>query len=214
MLSRIDYLSALVAANGPQETDFDEFNAWLHAVHRGLAEGEVSVETLGTMRDVLGSALSTDTLQGRAFRKPYGYPGDFEIIDLIYTGHVSREPHAVNWDSFFQVQQAPSAVRNRKHYYIALLDRLTDGVADGRQPHVLDLACGSCRGVREYIAHRADVPIGGGDIYVRRSRPTGFDVRSWALRWRPTSVRRVSSVQRTSLLIGSQIRAGVVSGPV
>jgi len=73
------------------------------------------------------SCIGTDsTLQGRSRIKPYGYAGDFNIIDKIYTNYISDDSYCAQWDKYFHEQKAPNAVRNRKKYFIDLLNSNID----------------------------------------------------------------------------------------
>lgn len=65
----------------------------------------------------LGSDFLKNTIQGHGYTKPYGYAGDFQIIDDIYTLKVSENQEYKAWDEFFHRQEAPKAVRNRKDYF-------------------------------------------------------------------------------------------------
>jgi len=108
---------------------------------------------LSPLRRALGEALSAETMQGFAFRKPHGYAGDYEIIDRIYRGYTARAPHLSRWDRFFQSTPAAQAVRNRKAYFQELVRSMA--AARGRLD-VLNVASGPGRDVREYLeAHRS-----------------------------------------------------------
>jgi len=102
-------------------------------------------ESISALRTSFTCIRDKSTMQGRAFEKAYGYAGDFDIIDKIYTFHVSDDPKYRKWDEFFHQQPAPKAVRNRKRYFI---DKLNQLQVDGVQT-VLNLASGPCRDVLE-----------------------------------------------------------------
>lgn len=88
------------------------------------------------------------TIQGRSRVKPFGYSGDFKIIDYIYTHHVSDDPYCALWDNYFHKQNAPIAVRNRKKYFIELLIKNID---ISKKQKVLNLASGPGRDILEYF---------------------------------------------------------------
>ena len=96
------------------------------------------------IRDALGEAMSPETIQGYGFLKPYGYSGDFQMIDKIYQQKVSDRADLKNWDLFFHAQKAPMAVRNRKQYFIDMLTRLRRRFED-RELQDLNVASGPCR---------------------------------------------------------------------
>jgi hypothetical protein len=132
----------LASAGGPPEEDWPRLTAALRSLYSDLSSSPYrSSDDLAHVREAFGGALSLSTLQGHSYEKPYGYPGDFEIIDRIHTRYVSDDDRYRNWDLYFQAQCAPSAVRNRGRYFEALLGRLHSGAS------VLNLACGGCREV-------------------------------------------------------------------
>jgi extracellular factor (EF) 3-hydroxypalmitic acid methyl ester biosynthesis protein len=146
-----EWIAALVERGGPAPEDF----AALDRVMRLLPE--LSGHDVGRLRAAFGDALDNPaTLQGFAYLKPRGYPGDFEIIDRIYERHVNHEERLASWDRYFHAQPAAQAVRNRKDYFHALLDRHAARV---RPLRVLNLASGPGRCMAEWLeAHRdADV---------------------------------------------------------
>ncbi|GAA4467689.1 hypothetical protein GCM10023189_51790 [Nibrella saemangeumensis] len=94
------------------------------------------------------------TMQGHCMRWPYGYAGDFSIIDKIYTYHLSDHPLYRKWDEFLQQHPATQAVRNRKEYFKqTILSRLR---TTNQQPlNLLDLASGPARDLLE-VYNRID----------------------------------------------------------
>ncbi|MFN0176279.1 MAG: hypothetical protein ACKVU0_16660 [Saprospiraceae bacterium] len=56
-----------------------------------------------------------ETIHRHVLRQPFGYAGDFLIIDKIYTKHCSD--NFGKWDQYFHRHAAPKAVRNRKDYF-------------------------------------------------------------------------------------------------
>jgi SAM-dependent methyltransferase len=86
---------------------------------------------------------------GRIFHKPYGYAGDFSVIEAFYNHQVSDDPQLTKWDLYIQDMDAAKAVRNRKTFFKRLIGQHRgDGSTDTR---VLNLACGSCRDVYEVL---------------------------------------------------------------
>ena len=138
------YLEELVERGGPQPADYDRLTETFRALAAEGVRGEA-------VRAVLQPTLTADSLQGWAYHKPHGYPGDFEMIDRIYTGWRSENPLLVRWDEYFQSQPAPRAVRNRKQYFQSLLNQLESASAGGS---VLVVGCGPGRDIAEYFTER------------------------------------------------------------
>jgi extracellular factor (EF) 3-hydroxypalmitic acid methyl ester biosynthesis protein len=63
--------------------------------------------------NVAGHLLSRGWLLDRAYRKPRGYAGDYELLSRIYRNELSADPLGRLIDRYFQEQHAPRAVRHR-----------------------------------------------------------------------------------------------------
>jgi hypothetical protein len=90
-----------------------------------------------------------NTLIGHGFVKPYGYPGDFALINHIYSFYVNEDNGYRNWDVFFQNQPAAHAVRNRKKYFLDYCNKL---IKKNKQSiKVLILGSGPATDVNEFL---------------------------------------------------------------
>lgn len=123
MPAHAEFVAHLVKKGGPRVEDYIDLDQWIVQVHKEVASGFISGSELAGLRSLFGDALSINTLQGFAFNKPYGYAGDFEIIERIYRGQVALEPELIAWDRYFHRHAATKAVRNRKAYFHRLLDK-------------------------------------------------------------------------------------------
>ena len=136
-----EYLRALSAGEGPRPEEYADLDGCFHRLGRALRSGALSPAALHDMWRTLGDAFCTTlTIQGLGIVKPYGYAGDFELIDRIYTGWLSPDPRLAPWDVFLQQHKAPQAVRNRKRYFLNLLNRY---LATSDRPVVRVLSVGS-----------------------------------------------------------------------
>jgi SAM-dependent methyltransferase len=97
-------------------------------------------------------ALSPQADQGTICRharhKPFGYAGDFRLIDGIYENRTCSEGPGELWDRFFLRQAGAQAVRNRKAYILDILLAL----GGNRRTEILSLASGPCREMYEFFA--------------------------------------------------------------
>ncbi len=86
-----------------------------------------------------------------SLRKPFGYAGDFKIIDDIYQNNPTSTGFARLFDNYFQMSTVSVAVRNRKEDFKRLV---TNFIKDRgkRQSRIMDLACGPCRDIKEIIS--------------------------------------------------------------
>jgi len=147
-------LRQLHEAPSSPETFGRELEVWIHRAAARLRSGAVDREDLDRLLSGLDEVYLEETIQGRAYRQPRGYAGDFETIDRIHTRAVAADPRAARWDRFFHEQPAPKAVRNRKRYFQRLVRR-AEARVDG-PVEVLDLGSGPCRDVREYLDEHPD----------------------------------------------------------
>ena len=150
------YIEQLVAQGGPLPYQYAEFYQWLSYVAEETRAGRLSEGELRAIRDAFGRALSVETNQGLGLRKPHGYPGDYEIIDRIYSRYVTDDPDLRNWDLYFHEQAAPRAVRNRKAYFVRLLSALVNSAAGAEPIRVLNVASGPARDVAEFFEVTSD----------------------------------------------------------
>jgi SAM-dependent methyltransferase len=139
-------IDKIVNNNGPSEHEYDMLNSMLTKIGELRAEGFLKNEDIIEFQKRFGEAmLTTKTLQGLGCVKPHGYPGDFEIIDKIYTCSITKDDKFKKWDYFFQAQPASIAVRNRKIYFKQLLKTKANNI------RILNLASGPCRDMIEYF---------------------------------------------------------------
>lgn len=147
----VHFLRELVARGGPDPDEYAAvaaaFDGIIAAVDSGIY-GDDAVEAIAAS---LGDAFTLDTTQGFVFRRPYGYAGDFEVIDRIYTRFRSPVPHLAKWDDFSHSRRSNRAVRNRKDYFIRMLAQCTTALTDGSSFRVLNVGSGPARDVKEFF---------------------------------------------------------------
>jgi len=81
--------------------------------------------------------------------QPHGHPGDYQIIDWIYTNKTASSGSGTCWDEFYHRQAAPQAVRNRKDFFRKIFCEHHKRHPDGFS--VLNIASGPCRDVAEAV---------------------------------------------------------------
>ncbi len=106
----------------------------------------VSKEDIAKINNSFGQEFLENTLHGRGFLKPNGYPGDYLFLDRIYTNHLSSNPKYCIWDKYVQQNGAPNAVRNRKEYFKHLVKAKAKSTP---QLNVLNVISGSGRELAE-----------------------------------------------------------------
>jgi len=143
-------LAVLVEKGGPDPRDYDLLNLCFRKIAAGVRNNLIPIGELFKMWRNLGEAFSTPrTLQGHVVAKPYGYDGDFELLDKIYTRWISPDPKLANWDRFFHSQAATDAVRHRKEYFLSLVQRLLSNASRTRKFRLLNAGCGPARDIHD-----------------------------------------------------------------
>lgn len=150
LLQMDDLLREMIAAGGPMPKEYALLNRTLRQLGDAVRAKVVARDDVLAYAQDITSRHLEGTMQSRALGKKYGYSGDFEMIDAIYTMRTAPEPHLRKWDLYFHAQAAPNAVRNRKSYFHQLLHAHTAGHPNSAL-RVLNVASGPARDVREWV---------------------------------------------------------------
>jgi SAM-dependent methyltransferase len=135
------FLKYLVENGGPELHEYEEF---------AFIVKTLDAKNMHEFREVLSPILNVNTLIGRSYVKPFGYPGDFYLIDHIYSNHVNVDKKYRNWDIFYQNQEGTIAVRNRKDYFLDQCLRLSLKKQGAKK--VLILGSGPATDVNEFLS--------------------------------------------------------------
>lgn len=133
------YFQYLIGKNGPDTSDYTALDCFIEQVPETVVKD---------FNASLTERYLQETIHGHALRKPFGYAGDFLIIDKIYTGHQSDHAEYGKWDAYFHRHAATKAVRNRKDYFKQNLKRILRG-NQGQPTSLLNLASGPARDLAE-----------------------------------------------------------------
>jgi extracellular factor (EF) 3-hydroxypalmitic acid methyl ester biosynthesis protein len=134
-----EFLNYLLENGGPQLHDYEKFTSIVNSL---------DPDDIDDFRDRIKSVLNENTLIGHGFVKPYGYPGDFTLIDKIYSFEINKDSQYKNWDIFFQNQPGAEAVRNRKEFFIEYCKNLAQRKENAK---VLILGSGPASDVYEFL---------------------------------------------------------------
>lgn len=132
------------------EAEFDkEFHNRLWTIEK-LSRREPESRT-ALMADFMASTkaeFEVGLMSSHSRTKPLGYAGDHVIIDMIYQRSTAKCDVGKMMDEFYHRQKAPTAVRNRKNFFIDTVAALCHikPVAS-----ILNIACGPCRDVAEAL---------------------------------------------------------------
>ncbi|MFA6217611.1 MAG: class I SAM-dependent methyltransferase [Candidatus Omnitrophota bacterium] len=138
-----------------------EFNAEVNNVFRDIMDFERinlasgNEEKVYKLKRIFISRIRELFLKGAynewAFRKPFGYAGDFKIIDEIYQNNPVSTGFVRLFDNYCMMSAIAVAVRNRKEDFKRIIDSFVSGKVD-RKLRIMYLASGPCRDLKEIIS--------------------------------------------------------------
>lgn len=134
-------IQAVIGKSGPDKNEYPVINNLVNSI-TDEAEGIA-------FREMIMPVLNGDTLYGYTYRKPLGYAGDFMLIEKMYQTYVSPDPRWQKWDEYYHTHEATKAVRNRKAYFITLMEELYYTASSPLQ--VLILGSGPATDVHEFF---------------------------------------------------------------
>jgi len=134
-------LSPALLEQGPLPADYPQLNELFIRKYEEDRQG--LLKQFEFIRKKGGVFTSSASISGFCYLQPYGYAGDFQLIDRLYTNYRGPGSAIQRWDDFAQSQPAAEAVRNRKAYFINLLQ-------SKQAQRVLNIASGPCRDIKEY----------------------------------------------------------------
>ena len=143
----IDYIQLLHDCGGPSEREYAPLTKVLT-----YYRAKVSLQSWKNASKAIAKMYGEEfinSIPGHAYLKPYGYAGDFEIIDKMYLKVTSENPSLKNWDLFYHQQAAARAVRNRKSFFKTVLRERV--AKNGHNCEILDVASGPCRDLLEFF---------------------------------------------------------------
>jgi len=138
----------ILANNGPDESEYQLFDNIINQVDNEK-EGQM-------FRELMSPILEKESIFGHTFQKPYGYAGDYFLIEKIYQLHESDDPAIKKWDRFYHSHEACVAVINRKTYFLNKLEELHQRNKEAR---VLILGSGPATDVFEFNSSQEEAGI-------------------------------------------------------
>lgn len=133
------FMKKMVTQGGPEPSQYDEFTEVVN---------NIELYNYRRFREIIVSTVNENTMHGFGYIKPYGYSGDFMIIDRIYKNWVSPFENLKKWDIFYHTLHAPKAVRNRKEYF---LEFFSEKASTSKELKVLILGSGPATDIFEFF---------------------------------------------------------------
>lgn len=144
-----EYIQHIFAKNGPDVEDYPVFY--------GLVN-RVKAEDVESFRKKIAPILNPNSLFGFSYTKPFGYSGDFFIIEKIYQYYINPDEKYRKWDEFLHSAGAVIAVRNRKTLAIKIFEELNEK-AMGLRQDVMILGSGPVSETFEFFEKHPDSPL-------------------------------------------------------
>ena len=143
----VSLLVDMLNAGGPREAEYPLLDALMEELFHMQQTNRLDTATLTLLQALFHDDFLAETMHGYVYRKPLGYAGDFQLIDMIYTYYQSSHETYKRWDRYFHYNAATRAVRNRKDFFKT---QLLQQVSGRKKPlHLLNVASGPARDLYE-----------------------------------------------------------------
>lgn len=143
------YIKEIFAKNGPDKEDYLTFYSLVD---------QIKAEDVESFRKKISPILNPNSLFGFSYTKPFGYSGDFFIIEKIYQYYISPDERYRKWDEFLHSAGAVIAVRNRKTLAVKIFEELNEKALGMRQD-VMILGSGPVSETFEFFEKNPDSPL-------------------------------------------------------
>lgn len=143
----ISEIEILIDQDGPRPAQYPYADYLFEALGKKIAAAKVSTQALGHLLNRCSFLHTNQSVMGHIRNKPYGYAGDFMIIERIYLNKPNPVSAYYNWDRYSLSHVAAKAVRNRKDYFKSVMARRIQKAA--RPLQLLDVASGPARDLKE-----------------------------------------------------------------
>jgi len=142
----VSFLQNIINNGGPETIEYDALNKVFDTISYEYKSGTISNDEIQLLQHGFGDECLENTLHGHIKTKPFGYAGDFLIIDKIYREQITEDMRFQKWDMFWNNHAAAKAVRNRKDYFIKTM---TDRIKPSQTTRLLNVASGPARDIAE-----------------------------------------------------------------
>ena len=143
----VSEIETLIEQGGPRPHEYAYADYLFEEIGRKLNAGELPAEVGSNLVQQCSFLQTSDSVMGHIRNKPYGYAGDFMIIERIYLNEAQTSTGYYHWDRYSLEHVAAKAVRNRKDYFKSIM---TDRIQHAGAPlQLLDVASGPARDLKE-----------------------------------------------------------------
>lgn len=147
----LTFLKNIIEKGGPDTREYVRLNDAFETLATAYRQGALQQEEMALLTQGFGDEHLDHTMHGHIKSKPFGYAGDFLIIDKMYREQVTHDDRFARWDIFWNNHAAAKAVRNRKAYFVHTLQgHLAQQKA--KAVRLLNVASGPARDLNELYA--------------------------------------------------------------
>ncbi|MCM8773897.1 MAG: PilZ domain-containing protein [Candidatus Omnitrophica bacterium] len=115
-----------------------------------ISEKEGIQKIKDNFRQLVGTWIYKSNIVKWAFDKPYGYPADYKIIELIYENKPISQGIGLYFDNIFLKSPYAVAIRLRKEHLKKLILTFIEE-CNLSKINILNFGCGSSREIREIL---------------------------------------------------------------
>lgn len=116
-----------------------------------LSDKSIMRRVKDDFRSLIGTWAHKSRIMKRAFEKRRAYPGDFQMLEMIYQNCSLSKGVGAYFDTYFLNNPDAVAVRSRKGRVREMLHRFILGNTQKTPLRILNVACGFCREMIELI---------------------------------------------------------------
>jgi len=138
------FVTTLNKKGGPDTHEYHSLDECINSIPAMLTKEVINLDDIENIKNQCDFLKTDTTVLGHAKLKPFGYPGDYLIIDKIYQKKVSEKYS--NWDQYAMNTAAVGAVRNRKEFFKTLI---REKLREHKTVHLLNIASGPARDLKE-----------------------------------------------------------------
>jgi hypothetical protein len=148
-------------------------------------------------REITGCWVYKGPIVKMAYDKPRGYPGDFELFEMIYNNEslVKNKSFGFYPDRYFLNSEYAMAVRTRKNRMKNILQDLVEN-SSLSTIRMLNIACGPSREIRELFSE----PLVLSELAGKKIIFTGLDNDKDALKFSKSALNNLPASVETSFL--------------
>lgn len=160
-MSRLWEIDFLIANN---ETNPDMYYDEIHDINKNIIKiGDELVESINikpigieikkAFRTLPYQWIYSAKVMKHAYEKPLGYPGDYQIIEMIYNNKPFSPGMGHCFDRYILENDYANAVRGRKD---KMKEMLVEYINENNSDvEILNIACGPCREITEIFAENS-----------------------------------------------------------